>query len=209
LWVYLNIKNQWSAFCELQTRSQKLSNDFFYHEIKGGLQYRLNKNTSFLVGLGDYTTYAFPGNFKSPAATKEFRLWEQLSLVNNIGRVKIEHRYRVEQRWINGSFAARFRYRFNPIIPLNKPAIVPKTWFVSVFNEFFFTNSEPYFSRNRIFAGFGYQFSRIFTVQGGYLNQYDYKKSDDGSHKNFLQVSFLFTAQKKQSKVENYPNTID
>jgi hypothetical protein len=205
----VNFRHNWSLFLEVQTRSQKFGNDFYYHEFKAGWQYSIPKKAAFLVGMGDYKTYGYPGNFKSPATVKEFRIWEQITLVNNIGRVKIDHRYRIEQRWLNGVFANRFRYRLNPIVPINNKTIVPKTLYVSAFDELFFTNEAPYFLRNRLFGGFGYQFSKFFTLQAGLIRQYDYRKTDDGSGKNFLHLSFLFTVDKTQPKQERHPSTMD
>src|SRR5947209_16480812 len=101
-------------------------------------------------------------------------MWEQFVLNNNIDRIKIEHRYRVEQRWINGNYFNRFRYRLNAVVPLNHSTTIPKTIFVSVFDEVFFTDKVPYFIRNRFFAGTGYQFNKIFTMQVGFIRQFDY-----------------------------------
>jgi len=205
----MNFKNNWTVYLETQTRSQQLTEDFYYHELKAGLQYNIPKKGHLFFGVGDYKTYAYPGNYKSPATAKEFRMWEQLVLINNIDRIKIEHRYRIEQRWVNGQFLNRFRYRLNPIIPINHKTIVSNTFYVTAFDEVFFTNEAPYFLRNRAFAGAGYQFSKLFALQGGYIRQYDYRKSDDGSGKNFLQLLLLFTLDRTQTKVERHPSTMD
>ena len=205
----ITLKNNWGLYGETQTRSQRLTTDFHYHEFKGGIQYSFPKKATLFMGLGNFTTYNFPGNFKSPAIAKEFRLWQQFVLTNNINRVKLQHRYRLEQRWINGNYFNRFRYRINPVIPINHNAVVPKTFFASAFTELFFTNEAPYFLRNRFFIGCGYEFSDPFTLQFGFLRQYDYRKSDDGSGKNYLQLSLLFTLDKSTSKKETHPNTMD
>ncbi len=205
----VNLKKNWTVYAETQTRSQKLATDFYYHELKAGLQYNIPKKGSLFFGMGDYKTYAYPGNYKSPATTKESRIWEQLILINNIDRIKIEHRYRIEQRWVNGEFSNRFRYRINPIVPINHQTVVAKTLYATAFDEVFFTNEAPFFLRNRVFAGAGYQFSKLFALQGGFIRQYDYRKSDDGSGKNFLQLLMLFTIDKTQTKMERHPSTMD
>src|SRR4051812_9321007 len=143
---YLN--NKWNLWGEVQTRSQKLTDDFYYHELKGGVNFKPNKNLAVLLGTGQYGTYSNGGNFKSPVLSHEFRIWEQLTLVNNIGRVKIEHRYRIEQRWVNDNYRNRFRYRLNPIIPINKPAVEKGTLFATIYDEIFLTNRAQYFERN-------------------------------------------------------------
>lgn len=197
----------WFFYFETQTRSQKLTDIFYYHEFKGGVGINILKKHSFFVGFGDYKTYSSTGNYKAPMLAKEFRIWEQLILNNNIDRLKIEHRYRIEQRWLNGEFRSRFRYRINPIVPINKEKIGPNTLFVSLFDEVFFSNEAPYFERNRFFAGAGYQFTKLFALQLGWIRQYDYRKVDDGSGKNFLQTTLFFTIDKSHREI--HPSTMD
>lgn len=205
----LSLNSRFMLWLEAQTRSQRLTNDFYYHEFKGGLQYKLQDKATVMLGTGDYKTYSFPGNYKTPMQVKEWRIWEQLVISNNINRVKLEHRYRIEQRWLNGDFSNRFRYRLNPIIPLNHQSIVPHTLYLTAFDEVFFTNTAPFFLRNRFFAGTGFQFSKVVAAQIGWIRQYDYRKADDGSGKNFLQTSLLFTLDKKIFEKEHFPNTMD
>lgn len=211
-WEMANINYQFtkhiSFFGEIQVRSQRLTKDFFYHEVKGGVGYSIGKKISFLVAAGDYRTYIFPGNFKS-LQTKEFRLWEQFSFKSNLEPVRVDHRFRIEQRWQNGNYRNRFRYRINPIVPINHKTIVANTLYGVMFNELFFTNQAPYFERNRFFVGLGYQFSKLFALQLGFLRQFDYRKSDDGLAKNFLQTSLLFTLERKESIAPRHPQIMD
>ena len=58
---------------------------------------------------------------------------------------------------------------------------------LSVSNELFFTNVEPYFERNRFHLAFNYKLSKLTTIQAGYLHQFDYKINDE-TGKDFLQV---------------------
>lgn len=201
--------SKWSFFFETQTRSQKLTKDFYYHEFKGGVGYSFPKKISLLVGMGDYKTYFPEGNFAPPLSAKEFRLWEQLVLNNNIDRLKIEHRYRIEQRWINGDFRNRFRYRLNPVLPINHSSVISNTFYLTAFDEVFFTDKAPYFERNRFFAGAGYEFTQLFTLQIGWVRQYDYRKIDDGTGKNFLQTSLLFSFDKNTLKRDRIPSNLD
>ncbi len=208
--LFVKPTDKYFLYGEVQTRSQKLTTDFYYHEFKGGAGLNFAHKHSAFIGMGDYTTYDFPGNYKSPATTKEFRIWEQLILNNNIGRLKIEHRYRIEQRWVNGDFQNRFRYRINPIIPINHPTFTYNTLFATAFDEVFFTNLAPYFLRNRFFAGMGYEFTPLFTLQIGFIRQFDYNTTTNGSGKNFIQTTLLFTVDKsKKNKVEKLPSVMD
>ena len=203
------IKKNVSLYLESQTRSQSFTSNFYYHELKGGIQYNLLNNNSLFFGTGDYVTYPFPGNYKTPASTKEFRMWEQFVFNSYVGRVQLEQRYRVEQRWINGVYSNRFRFRLNPIIPINHSTIKPKTLYASAFEEIFFTDNVPYFLRSRFFVGTGYKFSNSFTIQGGFIRQFDNNIVTGGSGKNFAQLLLSFTIDKTVRKQAPSQGAID
>jgi hypothetical protein len=191
------IKSKGFVWAEIQTRSQKMYQDFFYHELKGGTGYKPNRNVTVLLGAGQYATYSNGGNFKSPVVSHEFRIWEQLVLNNFLGRAKIEHRYRIEQRWRNAEYRNRFRYRLNPVIPVNKNSLEKGALFVSLYDEVFLTDVGPHFERNRVYAGLGYEFSQPVTLQAGWLNQYDFSSANIATNKNFLQVTLYLQLHKK------------
>lgn len=195
-----------NLYSEINARSQHAVNDFYYHEIKSGLSYNLKPNISFLLGFGNYETYTSPGNFKKPVMSNEYRLWEQFTLSNKISRLKLEHRYRIEQRWINSEYRNRFRYRLTASVPINKPAITANTFFVAASDEVFFTDIKPNFIRNRFYGGIGYRFKKLFTLQTGILRQYDYKSNDDWVGKNYLYASFIINAG-QLSKTGHHDNT--
>ena len=211
-WNVLNteyaINNKVSVWAEGQLRSQKFINDFYYHEVKTGVNIRPNKSFGILIGMGQYATYSNGGNFKTPVISHEFRLWEQFTLVNNIGKVKIEHRYRIEQRWRNDEYRNRFRYRLNPIIPINKKSIQNHTLFVTLYDEIFITNQPSYFQRNRFFAGMGFQFNKRLTLQAGWIRQTDYTALS-ASSKDFWQTTFFIKFNNQNTAVETHPSSMD
>jgi hypothetical protein len=212
-WNVLNVKKtfdpKWSAFFESQLRSQKLFNNFSYHELKAGIGYNIGTKLSIVVAAGQYVTYDPTGNFKSPVATHEFRFWQQFTLTNNIDPFKLEHRYRIEQRWINGNYRNRFRYRLNGLLPINKKKIENHTLYASVYDEVFFTNEDPYFERNRVYAGLGYNFNKLFTLQIGWIRQYDLKVAAPNVGKNYLQTNLFFSIGEHKSKREKHPSSDD
>lgn len=207
-----DLNARWYLFAEVQSRSYKVADDFFYHESKGGVGYNLNKSVSFFVGSGLYRTYADDGNFEEPVKASEFRIWQQINVTNNISRLKIEHRYRIEQRFFNvgdPTYRNRFRYRLSAIVPLNHKKLVPKTAFITVNDEIFLNNRQPNFERNRIFLGAGYEFDEIFTLQMGYLRQYDYFPLSISTRRNFLQTSLIMNFNSGKNDQERHPGIID
>jgi hypothetical protein len=144
------------------------------------------------LGTGQYITYSPGGNFKKPIGTREYRLWEQFVFNDKVDRLLLEHRYRIEQRWLNGVYRNRFRYRLNLILPINHFGFDPHTFFLTTFNEIFLTNKAPHFERNRFLIGGGYKFSKLLFVQTGYCNQYDYRANGTSVTNHFLQTSLFF-----------------
>ncbi|MBT2557015.1 DUF2490 domain-containing protein [Hymenobacter sp. ISL-91] len=174
----------WGGYFELQGRSNSVAREFFYNEIKGGISYDVTDNFTVLLGTGRYSTADYRDLSQGYKAL-EARVWQQFTFTQPISRIKLEHRFRVEQRWTRfrndivptnqARYRGRQRYRLSAVLPLNKPTMQPGTAFLSVYNEVFFDPRGPYFERNRAYAGAGVQLSRGVTVQAAWLNQVDWQ----------------------------------
>ncbi len=211
-WNIINVKSKLNSnttvVFEAQARSQSFYNNFFYHEYKGAVNFKLKKGFELLFGLGHYTTYQFEGNFKKPLQNNEVRPWQQLTYKHKIGHLLVDHRIRAEQRFFENNYKNRFRYRLNVILPIGSSEIKEKGFYATTFNELFFNNEVPRFERNRFFLGGGYEFSEKFTLQSGWLFQYDIGQNRDFA-KHFMQTSLLFTILKKKEKNTIHFETLD
>lgn len=188
----LKLNSKWNVFMETQLRSLSFYDQFHYYEYKTGATYKIKNSVSVTTGVGSYNTYSEGGNFENPIQNKEIRSWFQLNMKNDLDFVVLEHRYRAEQRFTSNGYRNRFRYRLGAIVPINNKQVVPKTFYVSAWNEIFFTDNEPYFERNRMFVGLGYEFSKQLAVQTGYIHQFDYKINDE-TGRDFLNIALLYT----------------
>jgi Protein of unknown function (DUF2490) len=201
-WNILNLKynlnDKLSFFGEGQLRSLKFYDDFHYYEYKGGVNFKANKNVSFSLGAGSYQTYKEGGNFVLPKNNDEFRIWPQLILYQSVGPFKIEQRYRAEFRFTSAGYRNRFRYRVGLSYPFGKERDKYKPFQISASNEIFFTNTEPYFERNRMLLAFNYKPSKATTLQIGYLHQFDYKINDE-TGRDFLQLGYFIELFRKQT----------
>jgi hypothetical protein len=210
-WNILNIKyklnHKWSLFGEAQIRSLQFYSYFHYYEYKGGAAYTLNKYLSVAAGLGNYDTYREGGSFKTPMVNDEFRTWLQLTMQHSIQPVKLEHRYRAEQRWTINGYRNRFRYRLNSTIPLKAKKNASPTLALLCWNELFFTNTAPYFERNRFFAGLSYKINQSVMLQSGYLHQFDYRINDE-TGRRFLQISLLLEFSREKIGKEQEPTRV-
>jgi len=192
-----SVDHRWGGYTELQTRTNDLFyKNFYYYEVKGGVSYNFTNNFAALLGTGRYTTYNYRDVDAGPTV-KENRLWEQFTLLEYFDRIKIENRVRIEQRWLNGDYRNRFRYRLNLIVPFNHPKIQQATVFASVFDEVFFNNKAPNFERNRIAATLGYQFTKAISLQAGWMNQYNNLPASTNDKNNMMMV-FIYNIQRKK-----------
>ena len=202
-WNIVNYKgtlnNKWSLYTEGQMRSWTFYDRFYYYELKVAGNYNFTKNFSVTGGIGTYHTYTNTGNFKQPITSNEFRTWLQLFITENFGRLYLDHRYRIEQRWLTAGYKNRYRYRLNTVIPLNHSRLIDKTLFATGFDEIFFTNKKPYFERNRIFGGLGYRANPHVTLQAGYINQFDYGIGSQFA-KGYLQLTAFLSGNLKKVK---------
>ena len=201
-WNVLNIKynvnENVSFFGEAQLRSLKFYDHFHYYEYKGGINYKIYKNVKLTLGAGSYQTFKEGGNFVFPKNNDEFRLWPQLILVQTAWKFQIEQRYRAEFRFTSIGYRKRFRYRLGLAYPFGKEKNEYKPFQISVSNEVFFADIEPYFERNRMLAAFNYKTSKASTLQIGYLHQFDYKINDE-TGRDFLQVGYFIDIFRKKS----------
>jgi Protein of unknown function (DUF2490) len=199
-WNILNARFQlndhWQVTAEAQLRSLGFYRNFHYYEFKGGVGYRVTDQLAVFVGGGSYQTFAEGGNFVTPKVNDEFRLWSQATLSNFWGRLRIEHRYRWENRWTLRGYRNRFRYRLQALLPLNQKKVQPQTVYALGWTELFLTDRATYFERNRSFLGMGYEASHRLTLQLGWVRQFDYFVNDEIG-RNFLQVSVLLNWKRK------------
>jgi hypothetical protein len=95
------------------------------------------------------------------------------------------------------------------VIPLQGKKIEPKTFYLSAWNEIFFTDKEPFFERNRLFIGGGYEFSENLAIQTGYIYQFDYKINDE-TGRDFFNIALLYNFDLKQKGSHDFhPSTND
>jgi hypothetical protein len=212
-WNILNINvklnPKWSFFTESQLRSLSFYNQFHYYDIKAAATYKLNKDLSATVGFGSYKTFSEGGNFNEPIQNEEIRSWLQINIKNPLQHFTLAHRYSLEQRFTSNGYKNRIRYRLSATIPINQRKIAAKTFYILVWDELFLTNNEPYFERNRLFLGCGYEMNSNLTLQTGYIYQLDYKVNDE-TGRDFFNIALLynFDLSKKQEK-ELIPTTSD
>ncbi len=167
------LSDQFSIHSEVQYRNHKVSPVYENIEqllIRFGGNYHFADNAIASAGYAYIASHEYESEQNYPES-EEHRIWQQFLLYNLVGRVKFEHRYRVEQRWVNDDYKNRLRYRLMLFIPINNKKIVPKTWLIGLYDEIFLNTEEVFFDRNRLYGALGYQFNSSTQVQVGLLHQ--------------------------------------
>jgi hypothetical protein len=187
-------------------------------QIRTGPDVVINKHWAFMPIAYVYIWNPLYGEQPNKFVNNEQRLYEQVVYKHALGRLSFNHRARLEQRYLqvhtdeNGDivdqgydlYMNRFRYRFVVNIPINHAKMDPKTFYASVYDEFFFSWGDPVtfhkIDQNRIFAGLGYQVSKDFSFQGGFLYQMLVKANGAKQENNSgiqIQVNYNFDLTKK------------
>ncbi len=181
------ISDDFSIHSEVQYRNHTLEPvNIEQLLLRTGLNYHVSKNAMITAGYAYVASHDFESEQKAPEST-EHRIFQQLILINKVSRLKFEHRYRLEQRWVNSDYRNRIRYRLMVFLPLNKPTITTGTFFLGLYDEIFLNTERVFFDRNRLYGALGYQFNKATQVQVGYLRQ---RVNEFG--KDYLQLGLVF-----------------
>lgn len=191
----------------------------YQHYIRNGVEFYITPKLS-IVPIG----YMYVWNFqygKQPAAyaNNEQRIWQQVIYKHNTRKLFFNHRFRMEERFIqkhhsetDGSVAYdgfdtyvdRVRYRIQLQVPLNKPKVEAGAWFITVYDEVFYSWGKPITfhkpDQNRMYGAVGYQFTSKFSIQGGAFYQMLIKKNGTQQENNIgslIQVGYNMDFSKK------------
>ena len=194
-WNAIFLKGKISPKLSLMGEGHIRSNDYNlkydYYEVKAGISYSITKNLAGLVGTGLYNTYETGELFETPALQREFRTWLELNFKQVFKRLNIEHRGRLEQRFLPNNYKNRLKYRLALTLPVNKPTIVQGSIYLAVNDELFMPQHGVVVEKNRLYGGLGYKLNGNTALQVGCICDTDYK-SNSHTAKNFLQFALFY-----------------
>jgi hypothetical protein len=147
--------------------------------LRGGLTYTPEGTKAmFTLGYAHITT----GTFGDSKDTRpESRIYQEALIPQKIGsRFFLTHRYRFEQRWVQGQdMRTRFRYNLFLNVALNQDNLKTGAVYLALYNELFINgqrdigngNTVEVFDRNRLYGALGYSITDKLRTQLGYMNQ--------------------------------------
>ena len=212
------ITNKFGIHTEYQWRREDGFNHWQQSLARFGIDYSIQPSLSVTAGYGWIVTYPY-GEQPIAHTFNEHRIWQQLNAKSKYGRFELQHRYRLEQRFLenyikntDGSFARgnylfrqRVRYRAMVTVPISRKEMLDNTLFLNVNNEVFIVFGKGIgkniLDQNRFNLALGWRFNKDFNIQIGYLNQFLIKS--DGvkmERNNTLLVSTVYNLDFREMK---------
>lgn len=172
---------------EIQHRNYNFIGDFNQLILRTGIGFNLTEdNNNLLLGYGYINTEKYLANSNQKVNVNEHRIFQQFILKQNFGRFFVQHRYRVEERFLKNDFQLRLRYFLGINIPLNKKTLEKNTIYLSSYNEIFINSEKPLFDRNRLYGALGYFIHKNLKMEVGFMSQ-----SLEDSNRNQFQIAIF------------------
>ena len=166
------INNKWNWHNEVQYRNFNFIGDLSQLLVRTGIGYNLTENNNnILLGYGFINSQKYLSNSNEKVGTNEHRVYQQFITRQNFNKVFLQHRYRIEERFLPNDFQMRFRYFLGINIPINKPKIEKNAYYFSAYNEIFINAQQKIFDRNRLYGAIGYVFNKNIKIEAGYMAQ--------------------------------------
>ena len=185
-------ESRWGLQGDFQFRNWDVDGDLEQWLLRSGVTYRPEGSSVLLTfGYANIRSGAFG---PSDASNREDRVYQEALIAQRVGaRLRLRHRFRLEQRWVDGQdFRTRARYALFADVPLNGESMGAGAVYLALYNELFLNGerdigdgrSVDTYDRNRTYAALGYTVSDRLKVQGGYMYQHS-----NGVEKGQLQLS--------------------
>lgn len=195
--------NKWSLHTIIHVRRSNVITDWQQSLNRIGINYLLNNNVTMTIGYDFIVNFPY-GKLPIPEKTRTHSSWEAITITHEIGKLRISHRYRLEQLWntklskINYNFYNQFRYMLTVSVPIYKKV------FFSFFDEVFFAFGKNVyynnFNQNRLYGALGHRIKNG-DVQIGYMNQF-IKKGVGLTYENdntlMVGLNYSFDLRKKK-----------
>ena len=186
----LNERFSLSPYGELRFYEASSNYNLIFVSLRGN--YHVDAKSSLGLGYA-YLDIDTVFEFDKAPNVHENRLFEQYVLKHNWSKIKVTHRGRLEQRFLNfrtrNETQHRFRYRISLKYDFNK------TLFAVISEEPFVNFQDQAFHENRFYVGFGINFSKHAQFSIGYLKQNIRK-----NNLNRIQIGISFKTDSRKPK---------
>lgn len=169
----VNLGQGWNLHHEVQYRNYDAIGDLEQLLLRTGLGYNLTENNNnILLGYGFIHSENYVSGLDQKVNVDEHRIFQQYIYRHILGITAIQHRLRLEERFIASDFKARWRYFVGINIPLTNRDTGKNSLYLSGYNELFLNLEAPTFDRNRLYGGLGLKLNTDIRFELGYMNQF-------------------------------------
>ena len=194
------IDKKWNIHYEVQYRDYAFLGDLNQLLLRTGVGYNLTENNNnLLLGYAYVHTHNYDAE-QNIKQSDEHRIFQQLITKQKFGRVSLNHRYRIEERFLEPKMEVRFRYQLGVNIPFNNTSLITNTWYANVYDEIFINAKKEAYDRNRLYAGIGYVINEKLRAEVGFMNQ-----STSNVSRNQFQIGFYLNDIFAKPKQETAP----
>jgi len=197
----MRISGNWGAVADLHVRRNNFMADPSFGMVRFGAHYWVKDTLA--VTLGYARMRVAPAQPDWTTWTHENRIYQQVQYSSLLGKVRLLHRVRNEQRWqetvendvLTGAtkFTDRVRYLASATVPLSGNSKVPSL----VFSDEILLQFGPdvvlnTFDQNRLFGGIKQALSPSWSFDFGYMLVYQQKSSGYQYDKNHTVRLFFY-----------------
>lgn len=189
--VFVNgpYRKNWGMHLDAQIRSAEAFASVKSWIIRPGIQRKLNTRHSIALGYAYIGTQTIAPGFRS--YQPEHRIWQQWIYQQPIGGSSLQHRFRLEQRFLGdvqiqegvgisapAIYATRFRYFNRILFPIHAGKTFKQGVFMALQNEIFLNVSgkqklnKHLYDQNRFYLAGGYRINPLMDLELGYLNRH-------------------------------------
>ncbi len=192
----------WGVHLEIQNRREDWGDEWQQLLIRPGINYTISPTVTVSAGYAYVKTYPY-GDLPVANEFDEHRAWEQLSWKVNFMGLEWQHRFRLEQRWIeeqdksgdttNWRGENRFRYMLRTSIPLTEDKKTYLAIWDEVFLNFGGNIAKNHFDQNRAFIGIGHKLTPTTRLEVGYMEQTIQRRGGDKWEANHTACIWLMS----------------
>ena len=182
------VAKKWAIHTEYQLRRVDWLRDPQQQLARLGLVRTLSERIKVSGGYTYFQSHRYGTHAEVPGrATPENRLYEDITLQDQLGRLGLKQRLRLEQRWLgsraNGgegpvqrwAYQNRIRLQLAATFPLQGPTIDDNEFYLTGFDELFIGFGQNVglnvFNQNRLSGGLGFQLASNAKAELNYLYQ--------------------------------------
>lgn len=182
------VAKKWAIHTEYQMRRVNWLRDPQQQLARLGLVHTLSERVKVSGGYTYFQSHRYGAYAEVPGrAEPENRLYEDLTLKDQLGRLGLQQRVRLEQRWLGArapsgegpvqqwEYQNRIRYQLAATFPLQGPTIDDGEFYLAGFDELFISFGQNVgqnvFNQNRLSGGLGFRLTSQARAELNYLYQ--------------------------------------